>query len=533
MCEFTYKCWQWFIVSMMIIGAVGLTIGIINTTDGGVINTVLLPDGITTRVFVSADAVDGYITTATVNDGITDVNYEINFVNVDVECDLPVLDTICDATMPFTYTADCTIFGSSVCVDDRSCVGSNLCFNHRLPDHPTCSFLRRRVDVCIAMKYTTTNCYDMRLLNPTHCRLVGEMLITNLDTLEEDSFSITDTNSYTVGTYTSMEINSINYQLPFSGELPVLDVDTMGNKKVVEKSELCAFNDAVGCRGPVRIDNDIKHAKQSPIVRAIWGSAILDLDRRREFVDITNNRKIATFITKHANYLDSLVGSHTFNATSASLRFEQHMRGNILFFVDITATSYVGETFLVCPIISVEADCSGLSTEPLMDCTVKITTGHTKGKDIKLHWLNEERVFECISQTKEISAIPRTEGEIIFTLTSEGATTITSKTTPLIEHPLVGEDDEVEVLEGGDGKEVSPLDPLSMNTTLFYVWIIVIVASSIILAVALIAWVIVAWWFKECFFHPSFCMRTSNSYFRSEGTELDPLPRPPKREYNL
>lgn len=499
-CSFMKWCWFFilWIITFVVMLSLSITFLAYRGVAANVVQQEVLPDGITTRFFMSADLVDGRVSNIFINDSLVEREVNIDFNNIKVSCDfLPETD-VCDVNIHYDWTPSCFAnTGLSMCMDNANCLIKNMCYNHRIYDEPTCSMPFRNTQVCVSLTYKLANCFTLRYINPSECKITGSLDITqNSNTT---SFSIDTINMHTNKNDIGVFISNVQHRFPFSDKILTTTGDILGSvAKVVESSELCVFNNGIGCLAPVYKDNGVNHIIQNPIERVDWRNTRLDATNKKDFayLGLNNNKHLLNHLLAKTNTLSDILGEYTHKTDSHSITFESHKKASILFYIDLIGI-YDREEVPICEIVSAEVDCEGYSEQEYMHCILKLVTGHSIGSSITLKWENDEDSFECITQTRPLPAIPREEGEITFTLTSAGAIVYTGTTIPVISHPSPTEDQDPPIIIGTDGDEIPPYKPIIRNNTADVVLVILIVCSSVLIVFGILGLLFVAYYYKR------------------------------------
>lgn len=508
-CTFDMFLMWCFVV--MVLFAAGIAFPIvffsINGVSANVISDYVLEDGITTRILMSADLVDSRVTKLIINGTSGQRIIYVDLDNIEVKCSSPPYITVYDTKIAHPWQTSCIL--EDYCLDDPKCLRHNGCFNHRLYMHKTCA-LGGLSQICIQLQYEIYKSYQYRQLDPEHCEIVGNITFTEGTTVT--SFPINVINQPTTADNISVFVSSMSNKLPFDKEIGILDTG-LTTKQTIEKSTLCMFNPAVGCFGPmVRLLNGAIHIKQEPKERIIWSNSFFNkANPKNNQLDASLNKHIEHYLKYESNNLEDIIPNYKYNSTSHEIRFPQHKKNTILFYADFVGI-YAGEENVPCEIVSAEVDCVGEGTQEYMKCILKIVTGHAVGTDITFYWVDDVDIYECISQTVELPAIERDEGEITFVLETTDGKKYTGKTTPVINYPESDEWQDSDGIVDSNGDPQEPLDPIDENKMFYLFATITLIVSSVGLAGTIFAMFLGAYIYKR------WCW--SNDYMRTD-VEMD------------
>lgn len=339
----------------------------------------------------------------------TEDSIQLDLDNIKVQCQFEIFETVCDTTLD-SSNSDWGCWPAPMCIPSN-CKG--LCGVEIFENEPLC-WGGLSTTFCAEVTMVPHTCYELRILDSERCKFIGNLSITQNGIT--DILSIENVNIPTTGTLDHVtNIDEILGHVPFDGQLLSVNQVKDTNYNTMSESNLCSFNNVIGCRAPVRRNvNGDYHDIMEPFERISGWNFKYNGAQLHTAV----NRQIGSIFNKQ-NTLESHIGTFNTNLTGNFITFEQHEIGEMLFTVDIEGR-FLQEVLPVCPIQSVKIECNGIDTQELMTCEIDIVVGHDVGSPINVNWNGKPLSYECVSQTKIMPSIARTQSAVNFCVSSIG-----------------------------------------------------------------------------------------------------------------
>ena len=438
------------------------------------------------RYEIVTPLVSGIVETLTlVNFTGSTYDIDISLENVNTYCDFFYYDTICDCDIETEQELSCW--------DPTECtISEDDCNRLCEPIYFRSSACFFGVDFRGCMKATLKPifCYEVRLLDPASCLTHGTLKLVSQGITS--NFDITKTYDPKTSNDITVIIQNTPQNLPFPDTLTTLHSTDDNIYKVLDEDELCVFNNAIGCRGPVRIDEGeyIVKADTSTRIKEIHSSVVDVFDIVYD-IELINRQIGHSF--ERANPLEVYTSDYSINKTTSEIYFPQLELTDFTFMIDVFA-KLDSETFPVCDVVSSEIECTGESTQQFMLCIFKLVISGTEGTSVKLRWNEEDLLIPCRSDTITLPQIERTEEQFNYCIEITGKPNVCSKADVDIKHEKPSDGDEDGTgHQDGKGKSILPDEPFNIpkiNKEVFN-WLIILLVVACVLVLLMI---IICFW---------------------------------------